>query len=494
VRNYRLNGKVKQEFIAYLGREDKLPEFLVECAKIKNLIKGNIENLSYQAPLVMLNLAQELEINKIFYDNLRKKAWGVPASLASIVMMLNYCFESRSKDRLSRWYEQTCLKNILKIHPSKLNSDLLYRTLDFFSEAKIEIIHNEIFKRAKEKFNLSEEITMYDVTAILFEGNHCGLAKKGYNPEAAKRLQANLGLAVTNERFPVAHKTFEGNIKDVTTFDKIIALLDKTINLKNTIFIFDRGIFSEENKQKILSHSSKYISGLKKYSDVKELINSAKERGFKQVDEQTFFYEIQGQERKIIFWNKKMEKDKGKEREKKLEKIDSKLKELDYKRYKEKRLYEKVGEITGKYRKFFEIDYETFSIKRNEKKIEEEKQLDGRSVLVTNTDLSAEIILKKYRDKNFIEMSFRDLKMFVDIRPIRHWKDNRVLAHIFLAVLAFGLRSLLELKLRRAGLDITAQEALEQLGKVRALCSNGQIIKITGEDEITKKIMGKLAI
>jgi transposase len=189
-----------------------------------------------------------------------------------------------------------------------------------------------------------------------------------------------------------------------------------------------------------------------------------------------------------------MEKDKGKEREKKLEKIDSKLKELDYKRYKEKRLYEKVGEITGKYRKFFEIDYETFSIKRNEKKIEEEKQLDGRSVLVTNTDLSAEIILKKYRDKNFIEMSFRDLKMFVDIRPIRHWKDNRVLAHIFLAVLAFGLRSLLELKLRRAGLDITAQEALEQLGKVRALCSNGQIIKITGEDEITKKIMGKLAI
>lgn len=84
--------------------------------------------------------------------------------------------------------------------------------------------------------------------------------------------------------------------------------------------------------------------------------------------------------------------------------------------------------------------------------------------------------------------------MFVDIRPIRHWKDNRVLAHIFLAVLAFGLRSLLELRLKRAGLEITAQEALEQLGKVRALCSDKQIIKVTGEDENTREIMKKLSV
>ena len=79
------------------------------------------------------------------------------------------------------------------------------------------------------------------------------------------------------------------------------------------------------------------------------------------------------------------------------------------------------------------------------------------------------------------------------VRPIRHWKDNRVLAHIFLAVLAFGLRSLLELKLRRAGLEITAQEALEQLGRIRVLCSEKQIIKVTGEDETTRKIMEKFA-
>jgi transposase len=85
-------------------------------------------------------------------------------------------------------------------------------------------------------------------------------------------------------------------------------------------------------------------------------------------------------------------------------------------------------------------------------------------------------------------MSFKDLKMFVDIRPIRHHKENRVLAHVFLAVLAFGLRSLLELKLRRNNIHMTAEEALQQLAKVRVLCSNGRIIKLTGEGETTKQI------
>lgn len=494
VSNFREKGRIRQKFVAYLGRERDLPKILLDSMKMKKLLDSDIENLSYQASVVLWNLAQELEITKIFSGNLRKKAWGVDAALASTLMMLNYALESKSKDKLSRWYEQTYLKHITKIHPSKFNSDLLYRTLDFFSEEKIEKIHNEIFQKAKEKFNLSEEITMYDVTALLFEGNHCGLAKRGYNAEALYKLQANLGLAVTNERFPVAHKAFEGNIKDVTTFDKMINLLEKTINLKNTIFIFDRGIFSEENKQKILSRGSRYISGLKKYPEIKALITSAKEEDFKQADEKTLFYEISGEERKIIFWNKEMAIEQKKERERKLDKIENKLKRLYPKKYEEKRLYEKVGEITGKHRRYFNIDYKTFSIQRNKEEIEDKKQMDGKSVLITNTDLSAEKVLKRYRNKNFIEMSFKDLKMFVDIRPIRHWKDNRVLAHIFLAVLAFGLRSLLELKLRRTGLEITAQEALEQLGKVRVLCSDKQIIKVTGEDETTRKIIEKLAV
>src|SRR3989344_1916959 len=219
-----------------------------------------------------------------------------------------------------------------------------------------------------------------------------------------------------------------------------------------------------------------------------QLIKCVKEENFKTADEKTLFYEISDEERKIVFWNKEMAGEQKTERERKLKKIEENLKKLDYKRYEEKRLYEKVGQITGKRRKCFKIDYKTFSIERNETAIKEIEKLDGKSVLVTNSDLEAKEILKRYRGKNIVEMSFKDLKMFVDIRPIRHWKEKRVLAHIFLAVLAFGLRSLLELKLRRSGLEITAQESIEQLGIVRVLCAKGKILRTTGETEATRKI------
>jgi len=489
VTNKWVKGKVKQKFLAYLGREDNLPKLLEKIIPLKQLTKGELENLSYSAPLELLKIANEIEIPKLFSKNF-VKAWGVNAGTASTLMLLNYCLESKSKNKLSEWYEQTYLKHLLKIHPSKLNSDLLYRTLDFFNEKKIEELHQKIFEKAKEKFALSNDVTMYDVTALFFEGNKCALAQKGYNTEALYKLQVNLGLAVTNEKFPVTHKVFEGNVKDVKTFEKVFNLLNKTINLSNTVFIFDRGIKSKENIERIIKENSQYIAGISKYNTIKNLILSVQEKDFIKLDEDNFYYEASNGPRTIIFWNREIQKIQKEEREKKLKKIQQKLKELNPKNYRKKkiRLYEKAGEILGKYHKFFKVDYEKFSFEIKEDEIKKAEMLDGKSLIETNTNFSAKEILQRYRDKNFIEMSFKDLKMFVDIRPIRHWKENRVLAHVFLAVLAFGLRSLLELRLRRNNLQITAEEALQQLGKVRVLCVKGKILRTTGETETTKKI------
>lgn len=489
VSNYRENGKIRQKFHGYLGREDKLPNTLLEFLKFKQLIECKLENLSYSAPSELLKIANWLEIPKIFGENF-KKEWGVDAGIASTLMIINYCLESKSKNKLSEWYDQTYLKHELKIPSKRINRDLLYHTLDLYDEEKIEYLHKQIFQKAKEKFNLSNDITMYDVTALFFEGDKCKLAKRGYNTEALYKLQVNLGLAVTNEKFPVCHKVFEGNTKDVKTFEKIFNLLNKTIDISNTIFIFDRGIKSKSNVGQIIKENSQYIAGAVKNNTIKNLILSIKEKDFEKLDENNFYYETNPNLRTIIFWNKEIQKTQKKERDKKLKTIKNKLKKLNPKNYKNKkiRFYEKVGEILGKYHNFFEINYKKFSFKIREDELKKAEMLDGKSAIETNTNFPPEEILKRYRDKNLIEMSFKDLKMFVDIRPIRHHKENRVLAHVFLAVLAFGLRSLLELKLRRNNLQITAEEALQQLEKVRVLCANGKILRTTGETETTQKI------
>ena len=209
VANRWVNGKVKQKYLAYLGREEKFPKLLEDVLPLRQMAKYDIENLSYSAVIELIKIANEIEITKIFSDAFPKK-YGVDAGIASTIMILNYCLESKSKNMLSDWYDQTYLKHELKISANKLNSDLLYHTLDFFDEEKIESLHKQIFQKAKEKFSLSDDVTMYDVTALFFEGDNCRLAKRGYNTEALYKLQVNLGLAVTEEKFPVCHSVFEG--------------------------------------------------------------------------------------------------------------------------------------------------------------------------------------------------------------------------------------------------------------------------------------------
>jgi transposase len=459
VETFRENGKVKQKIIKYIGSEVAYSRFVQASMTAQELLNSDIENLSYSAPLELLKIANEIEIPKIIANKFPKE-WGIDAGTASTLMILNYCLESKSKNKLWEWYEQTYLKHELKIPTKKINRDLLYHTLDFFDEEKIEDLHKQIFQKAKEKYALSENITMYDVTALFFEGNKCELAERGYNSEALYKLQANLGLAVTNEKFPVMHKVFEGSTKDVETFGKVFSLLNKTINVKNTIFIFDRGVKSEGNVEKIIEKLSQYIAGTAKNSTIKNLILPIKDKDFHPLDENTFYYESNNDSRTIIFWNKEIASVEKEEREKRIKNIQNKLKKLNPKNYKKKkiRLYEKIGEILGRNRRFFNVDYKKFSFELNQEEIKKAEILDGKSAIQTNTNLTAKEILQRYRNKNLIEMSFKDLKMFVDIRPIRHWKENRVLGHVFLAVLAFGLRSLLELKLRRGNLQMTSEE------------------------------------
>ena len=55
------------------------------------------------------------------------------------------------------------------------------------------------------------------------------------------------------------------------------------------------------------------------------------------------------------------------------------------------------------------------------------------------------------------------------MRPIYHQTDDRVEAHIFVASLAFLLHRAIEKKLKAAGQDLSATEALQTLRTVRVV-------------------------
>ncbi len=83
---------------------------------------------------------------------------------------------------------------------------------------------------------------------------------------------------------------------------------------------------------------------------------------------------------------------------------------------------------------------DSFSYQRDEEKIAAEEKLDGIYVIRTSLDaerLGASDVVGAYKNLSQVERDFRSIKSDdLALRPIRHYRTNRVEAHIFLCMLA----------------------------------------------------------
>jgi hypothetical protein len=106
--------------------------------------------------------------------------------------------------------------------------------------------------------------------------------------------------------------------------------------------------------------------------------------------------------------------------------------------------------------------------KLDQAKIVKEEIYDGIFILATSRDekdLKAETIIKSYKNLQEVEQLFDDLKHFVDVRPMRHWLEIRVRAHVFICILALLLKRIFEIdclksKATMEPLEIIAQSKL----------------------------------
>jgi hypothetical protein len=96
-----------------------------------------------------------------------------------------------------------------------------------------------------------------------------------------------------------------------------------------------------------------------------------------------------------------------------------------------------------KMQKHFELKIkdDSFSYQRKHEQIAEEASLDGLYVVRTSVlaeTLSAERTVSAYKDLSQVEWAFRSLKSVdLKVRPIHHWKDDRIKSHVFLCMLAY---------------------------------------------------------
>ena len=98
----------------------------------------------------------------------------------------------------------------------------------------------------------------------------------------------------------------------------------------------------------------------------------------------------------------------------------------------------------------------------------------GKNIIVTDhKDWSTDEIVRASLDRYMVEKSFRQTKDddLVSILPLRHWTDGKIRCHILTCVIALTYLRLIEIRLRRAGLRLSAAETMEQMQKLHScLC------------------------
>ncbi len=125
-----------------------------------------------------------------------------------------------------------------------------------------------------------------------------------------------------------------------------------------------------------------------------------------------------------------------------------------------------------KFKKFFAILRDSKCQKAtgyslNQQQIEQEKKIDGIFVLLSSRyDLKPSEVVESYKNLKEVEMLFDDLKNFVDIRPIRHWLQVRVRAHVFICVLALLLKRIFEIHYMKSKCTM---EPLEEISKSKLI-------------------------
>lgn len=89
-------------------------------------------------------------------------------------------------------------------------------------------------------------------------------------------------------------------------------------------------------------------------------------------------------------------------------------------------------------KKYIKVENNSASI--HEEKIEADAQWDGFHGIITNVkDKTPDELLSKYRQLWKIEEAFRVNKHDLKMRPIFHWTEKRIKAHIVICFLAFAL-------------------------------------------------------
>jgi transposase len=527
VESYRDNGKNKQRLVCSLGRKDLLAAHLDSLIRLlrgepqrtsASVRAGEVEATGawdWGPMLVARRQWCELGLEAIV-DRLggRGRADGPALSERALVLITNRLCAPSSEHGLGRWLETdfVCDRQGRRWLPEwrdeqerrKSRSPRVrvefrqlkqwYRTLDQLHERK-ERIERELYLRLRDLFSLKVDLVLYDLTSTYFEGRGPPtLGAHGHSRDGKPRNRQVLVGLVLVDGWPITHHVFRGNWRDSKTVPQVLEDLEKRFGLRRVVFVGDRGMVTSDNLTLLRSHKQGYVVGLnrRRREDVYRYIERATgpwiecpvgiSASEKAEPPKTRVQEVASDEPSVRVFVAHSEERLAYEqaqRLKAMERVRAQLERLERRVHKGKlKAPEKIGAAAARildrfhgYR-YYNWEYKDgrFRFFEHPVNLRREQAYEGRYVIQTEEkSLTAVEAVTIYKGLSEVERAFANLKDVIEMRPVFHQRDDRVEAHIFVATLAFLLHRAIEKKLKAAGLDLSATEALQMLRSVRVV-------------------------
>jgi len=469
--SYRSKDGPKHKTICTVGRVDEV---------IKNgTLKRFMESISrHLEDVALLDLEKEsikgvrllgavLAVEKAFSDLGLDRKLSEVASRRKIqfdfvkavkLMVINRVLAPCSKLSITRWKEE--LYNAEEYEG--IQAQHLYRSLDLLSR-EAEELKRQTYRgvRVLSLFKPEVRVVYYDLTTLYFESEIADELKDfGYSKDhRPDKVQVVLGVVLDEEGLPVTYEVYPGNTFEGATVVEMVRKLKAEYEVKEVIFVGDRGLVSKKALQELEGLGCGYVLAAR----VKRLPEKVKEEIGRDTDWEELTPDLKVKELKVnhrrlvVYKSEVLKKEDEARREEILEWIREQL-EKNPKGLMLKRGYSKYLQVEGA------------EIKFNGKAIEKEARLDGVfGFWCRGEGTGKKEAYKVYKQLWQVEEAFRSMKSSLKIRPVYHWTPRRIKGHVAMCYLAFCVCKVLEKRLKDAGLSMSLREALGELGQVRAV-------------------------
>jgi transposase len=294
-------------------------------------------------------------------------------------------------------------------------------------------------------------LLFYDVTTLYFETapkddmRQAGFSKDGKTSEA----QVVLGLLVSQDGYPLSYSIFNGSQYEGYTMIPIIDDFVHRFSLKDFVVVADSGLMNEKNVRLLRSAGYKYIVGARIKSEdsaTKDWILSLEKK-----DGVEYECLRSNGDRLIVSYSSSRAANDAKNRDKGVERLEKSYKSG---------ILTKANVNKRGYNKFLEISKDV-QVRINPEKIAEDEKWDGLKGYVTNTNLAADEVISQYHGLWVVERAFRISKGNLEMRPMFHFTERRIEAHICICFVAYKVYKELERIIKLSGIGLSVDKVID---------------------------------